>query len=59
MLYDDGQLSIDAAKHEVRLSGEPVELTPTEFRLLLALASTPDRLHSYVDLLQNVWGPET
>jgi two-component system KDP operon response regulator KdpE len=42
----------------VTLSGSPVELTPTEFRLLVALAGTPDRLHSYADLLHSVWGPE-
>jgi two-component system KDP operon response regulator KdpE len=58
LLYDDGQLCIDASRHEVILSGEQVELTPTEFRLLLTLASAPDRVHSYVELLQSVWGPE-
>jgi len=57
-VYDDGVLRIDAAHHEVTLSATPVELTPTEFRLLLALATAPNRLHPYADLLQAVWGPE-
>ena len=58
LVYDDGVLCIDASRHEVTLSGQPVELTPTEFRLLLALAGAPDRVHSYSELLQGVWGPE-
>ncbi|MGE0056915.1 MAG: response regulator transcription factor [Dehalococcoidia bacterium] len=58
LLYDDGVLCIDAAKHEVTLAGKPVDLTPTEFRLLVALAAAPDRLHAYAELLQSVWGPE-
>jgi two-component system KDP operon response regulator KdpE len=56
--YDDGTLAIDLARHEVRLEGTAVALTPTEFRLLAALAAAPDRVHSYVSLLTEVWGPE-
>ena len=56
--YDDGILSIDVARHEVRLRGAPVALTPTEFRLLLTLARTPGRVHNYAGLLSDVWGPE-
>lgn len=33
-----GALLIDVARHEVRLAGEPVALTPAEFDVLLALA---------------------
>ncbi len=57
-VYDDGQLRIDAESHEVTLSGSPVELTPTEFRLLTTLAFDPGRVHAYAGLLQTVWGPE-
>lgn len=38
-----GALSIDAERHEARLHDERLPLTPTEFRLLLALARRPDR----------------
>lgn len=58
LLYDDGLLCIDSEKHVVTLSGIQIELTPTEFRLLVALAGAPNRVHSYGDLLQSVWGPE-
>jgi two-component system KDP operon response regulator KdpE len=56
--YDDGTLLIDSGRHEVSLRGEKVELTPTEFRLLVALARQPGRLQTYESLLKSVWGPE-
>ena len=56
--YDDGSLLIDVAQHRVRLEGEPVELSPTEFRLLVALAESPGSVHRYATLLSQVWGPE-
>ena len=57
-IYDDGKLIVDVVKHEVWLGGAPLELTPTEFRLLAALTGAPNRLHSYSSLLTDVWGPE-
>jgi len=56
--YDDGDLMIDTAQHEVLLSGQPVDLSPTEFRLLVALAEAPGRVHEYGSLLASVWGDE-
>jgi two-component system, OmpR family, KDP operon response regulator KdpE len=38
-------------------AGEPVHLTPTEWRLLMALATEPGRLVSQRRLLIDVWGP--
>jgi two-component system KDP operon response regulator KdpE len=58
VFYDDGALRIDAAKHEVVLNSEAVELTPTEFKLLLVLAAKPGQVHTYHALLTSVWGPE-
>ncbi len=56
--YDDGSLLIDVAQHQVRLEGDKVELSPTEFRLLVALAEAPGRVHTYGTLLSRVWGQE-
>lgn len=56
--YDDGSLLIDVAQHQVLLDGEPVELSPTEFRLLVALAEAPGRVHAYGALLGRIWGSE-
>ena len=57
-IYDDGSLLIDVAQHQVRLESELVELSPTEFRLLVALAEAPGRVHAYSALLSRVWGSE-
>ncbi len=50
-----GVLDIDTGAHVVRVSGEPVELTPTEFKLLLTLAERRGRVQARAHLLQSVW----
>ena len=50
-----GQLEIDTAAHAVRVAGEPVELTPTEYKLLLLLAERRGRVQERGHLLQSVW----
>lgn len=57
-LYRDADLSIDTVHHEVIANGSPLELSPTEFRLLVTLAEAPRRVHTYASLLRAVWGPE-
>ena len=51
-----GELEIIPEESVVRLAGEPVHLTRTEFRLLVELASSPGRVFSREDLLEKVWG---
>lgn len=58
LMYDDGDLLVDAVHHRVEVNGVPVELTPTEFRLLATLAASPNEVRSYTSLLTEVWGPE-
>ena len=41
--YGDGVLVIDDERHAVSVRGGPVELTPTEWGLLTALARMPGR----------------
>jgi len=50
-----GQLEIDTAAHLVRVGGEPVELTPTEYKLLLLLAERRGRVQDRGHLLESVW----
>ena len=50
-----GPLSIDRASHLVHVDGEPVELTPTEFKLLLTLAERRGRVQARAHLLETVW----
>ena len=49
-------LVIDEERFEVRRAGTPVVLTPTEFKLLAALAGSPGRVFSRDQLLERVWG---
>ncbi|MCB2189590.1 MAG: response regulator transcription factor [Deltaproteobacteria bacterium] len=51
-----GELSIDPDRHEVALSGEPLDLTATEFKLLHHLASHSGRVQTRQQLLEQVWG---
>ncbi|CAN5294402.1 response regulator transcription factor [soil metagenome] len=50
-----GPLSIDRASHLVLVDGESVELTPTEFKLLLTLAERRGRVQARAHLLETVW----
>jgi DNA-binding response OmpR family regulator len=51
-----GQLVIDQARCRVTLGGRQVQLTPTEYRLLCALASRPDHVVSREELAERIWG---
>ncbi|MGD2148679.1 MAG: response regulator transcription factor [Anaerolineae bacterium] len=51
-----GEIEIDLEKLRVLRRGEPIDLTPTEFRLLRALASRPGRPISRESLIEDVWG---
>jgi two-component system KDP operon response regulator KdpE len=50
-------LEVDLARQLVVLDGEPIHLTPTEYRLLEAMAANPGKLMTHRLLLQKVWGP--
>jgi len=52
-----GELEIDPAAREVRVAGEPVELTKLEFDLLDVLSAEPGTAFSRGQLLERVWGP--
>jgi two-component system KDP operon response regulator KdpE len=51
-----GPLEFDAGRHEVRVGGEPLELTPREFEILRVLLSNAGRLVTKGRLLRAVWG---
>jgi two-component system KDP operon response regulator KdpE len=56
VLRFDG-LELDLSRQLVILDGEPIHLTPTEYRLLEAMATSPGKLMTHRLLLQRVWGP--
>jgi two-component system KDP operon response regulator KdpE len=52
-----GTVSVDLARRVVERDGEPLHLTPIEYRLLTHLAGQPDRVVTHQQLLKAVWGP--
>jgi two-component system KDP operon response regulator KdpE len=52
------ELEINYAKRSVKVRGEPVSLTRTEYALLRQLALNANRVVLQRDLLAEVWGPE-
>jgi two-component system OmpR family response regulator len=54
--FDEGRLCLDPERHQVLVAGRPVELTPSEFKLLLALAGSPGRVFSRFELINRVQG---
>jgi DNA-binding response OmpR family regulator len=53
-----GALTIDFAQHLVRMGGQEIELTPTEYRILAYLAQNAGRVVTQDLLLEHVWGSE-
>jgi len=51
-----GSLHIDTNSHKTMLDGRALDLTSTEFDLLLYLASHPEQVFSREQLLSSVWG---
>jgi DNA-binding response OmpR family regulator len=55
---DDGRLTIDVSRAEVWVRGQRIDLSATEYRLLVFLARRPDRVISPAEILTHVWGSE-
>jgi DNA-binding response OmpR family regulator len=56
--YGHGRLRIDETRHEASVDGRPLDLTPTEWGLLAALAAVPGRVYSRYELVNQVRGYE-
>jgi two-component system response regulator RegX3 len=50
-----GSLELDVNRHEVRIDGKTIRLTPSEFRLLAFLAQEPERVYSRREIMQHLW----
>jgi two-component system phosphate regulon response regulator PhoB len=49
-------LRLDPASHRVTGGGRPIDLGPTEFRLLHFFMTHPERVYSRTRVLDEVWG---
>lgn len=52
-----GDVDVDLVARTVRRAGEPVHLTPIEFRLLALLIRNAGRVLTHRQILREVWGP--
>ncbi|MBA4384352.1 MAG: DNA-binding response regulator [Anaerolinea sp.] len=51
-----GNLTIDLGQHTVTLDSRSIELTPTEFQILVTLASNPKRVFSRLQIMEHAQG---
>jgi DNA-binding response OmpR family regulator len=58
MSYGAGELTLDEERRQASVRGDPVELTPTEWGILVALARIPGRVYSRYELIHRVRGCE-
>lgn len=56
--YEDDYLAVDVPGRHVRISGEEIRLTPTEFKLLTMFVQHPGEVLTFQQLLEYVWGFE-
>jgi len=56
-VFTCADLKVDLARREVALAGNPVHLTPNEFRLLALLVKHAGLVLTHRQLLRDVWGP--
>ncbi len=53
-----GDISAELANHRVTIHGQAIELTPTEYNLLIYLMHYAGKVLMHRAILQHVWGPE-
>ncbi len=53
-----GDICVELASHRVTLRGQTIELTPTEYNLLVYLMRHAGKVLTHRAILQNVWGQE-
>ena len=56
--FGDGEMVLDEERHRVTVRGTSVDLTPTEWGILTALAGMPGRVYSRYELINRVRGYE-
>jgi two-component system KDP operon response regulator KdpE len=56
-IFASGDLSVNFDRREVRVNGQPVKLTPTEYDLLKFMIQNAGKILTHRMLLTTVWGP--
>ena len=58
-LFEFGEVRVDLSRRVVTRNGEPVRLTPIEYRLLCVLLASAGKVLTQRHLLRDVWGPSS
>ena len=53
-----GEIEVDLERHKVSVRGQPIDMTPTEFNLLVYLVKNAGKALHHHAILQHVWGKE-
>ncbi len=56
--YNDNDLVIDTFKYEVKKKGNPISLTPKEYKLLVTMVKYPDKTFTRDELISLVMGED-
>lgn len=54
--FSNGNLEINCVSHQVCLNGEPVNLTPVEFKILQSVAKSPNKVFTRDELIMAAYG---
>ena len=54
--YSFGDVSIDFARHQATRSGQPLDLTPIEFKMLATFIENRGRVLAHDEIIERVWG---
>jgi DNA-binding response OmpR family regulator len=55
-ILQEGEIAVNCQAHEVLVRGNPVDLTPSEFDILVALLGAPGRVFTRLELLERLQG---
>ena len=55
---EDGHIQMNVVRRQVRVGGQEIRLTPTEFELLRQLLLSAGKVLTHRSLLRAIWGPE-
>ncbi|HVU86731.1 MAG TPA: response regulator [Pirellulales bacterium] len=58
-IFSVADLNVDLGSRQITARGNPVHLTPTEFRLLATLIRDAGKVITHRQLLNEVWGPDS
>jgi DNA-binding response OmpR family regulator len=57
--YTFGDVTVDFARHQASRAGQPLDLTPIEFKILRTFIEHRDRVLTHDEIIERVWGRDT